>query len=247
MAKRTAPAITEDDRRAAERLKTHWLSMPNRPTQQALADAWPFSKSEANQSLISQYMGGKIPLNHRAVLFFAQELGIAPEAIRSDLPELQMGPRVGEPASEYANWAEVLAYSAAVGLGDGEEAQEYAVTHGLKFRRDSLRRKGLLGADLAILYGKGDSMEPVIQTGDAVMFNRDDRIPRHEELYVVQLPGVNLHDQISVKQAELVGDIVTFRALNPEGDHQWRRPRLMLDKRNPITVVGKVCWVGKWT
>ena len=191
-------------------------------------------------------MGGKIPLNHRAVLFFARELGIAPEEIRSDLPELQLSHRVDEPPSEYANWAEVKGYAAAVGLSDGEEAHDYAATHGLKFRKDSLRRKGLLGADLAVLYGKGDSMEPVIQTGDAVMFNRDDRTPKHEELYVVQLPGVNHHDQVSVKQAELIGDIVTFRALNPEGDHHWRRPRLMNDPRNPIAVVGRVCWVGKW-
>ena len=248
MAKRSSPqAVTDEDRRAAQRLKSHWLAMPNRPTQQALADAWPFSTSEANQSLISQYLNGKIPLNHRAVLFFSKELGIPAEAIRTDLPELQLGQRVSEPPSEYANWAEVRAYSAAVGLSDGEEAQDYAATHGLKFRKDSLRRKGLLGADLAVLYGKGDSMEPVIQTGDAVMFNRDDRTPKHEELYVVQLPGVNHNDQISVKQAELIGNIVTFRALNPEGDHHWRRPRLMDDPRNPITVVGKVCWVGKWT
>lgn len=140
----------------------------------------------------------------------------------------------------------IPAYAAAVGLSDGEEAQEYATTHGLKFRKDSLRRMGLLGADLAVLYGKGDSMEPAIGTGDAVLFNRDDRTPKHECLYVVQLPGVGQHDMISVKQAELVGEIVTFRALNPSGDHHWRRPRLMNDKRCPITVVGKVAWLGKW-
>lgn len=248
MAKQKTPTvITDEDRKAADRLKSHWLSMPNRPTQQALADAWPYSSSEANQSLISQYMGGKIPLNHRAVLFFAKELGIEAQAIRSDLPEIQLGQRIGEMPSEYINWAEVLAYAAAVGLSDGEEAQDYAATHGLKFRKDSLRRKGLLGANIAVLYGKGDSMQPVITTGDAVLFNKDDTTPKHEQLYVVQLPGVNQHDQISVKQAELIGDIVTFRALNPEGDHHWRRPRLMQDARNPITVVGKVCWLGKWT
>ena len=141
----------------------------------------------------------------------------------------------------------VPGFAAAIGLSDGEEALDYASTHGLKFRKDSLRRKHLLGADLAVMYGKGDSMEPLIQTGDAILFNRDNRTPKHEELYVVQLPGVTLHDRISVKQAELVGSIVTFRALNPEGDHHWRRPRLMDDPRSPITVIGRVCWLGKWT
>lgn len=143
-------------------------------------------------------------------------------------------------------YSTISAFSAHVGLSDGEEAQDYATTHGLKFRTDTLRSKGLLGANLAVLYGKGDSMEPVIETGDAVLFNKDDTSPKHEQLYVVQLPGVNHHDQISVKQAELVGNLVTFRALNPQGDHHWRSPRLMDDPRNPVTVVGKVCWVGKW-
>lgn len=148
---------------------------------------------------------------------------------------------------EDRNFSSVLAFSAAVGLSDGEEADEYATTHGLKFRTDSLRKKGLLGADLAVLYGKGDSMAPVIETGDAVLFNKDDREQiRHEDLYVVQLPGTNHHDLITVKQAELIGNIVTFRALNARGDHHWRKPRLKDDPRNPITVVGKVCWVGKW-
>lgn len=167
-------------------------------------------------------------------------------AVNLDWLRTGKGPRDKTATAPDDPFTEVVAFSAAVGLSDGEEAQEYAATHGLKFRTDSLRRKGLLGADLAVLYGKGDSMEPVIETGDAVLFNRDDTTPRHECLYVVQLPGVNLHDQISVKRAELIGDIVTFRALNPAGDHHWRSPRLMNDRRNPITVVGKVCWVGKW-
>lgn len=161
--------------------------------------------------------------------------------------ETGKGPRdLNEDARSEDPFLEVLAFSAAVGLSDGEEAHEYAITHGLKFRADSLRRKGLLGADLAVLYGKGDSMEPKIESGDAVLFNRDDRTPKHECLYVLQLPGVSAHDQITVKQAEVIGDMVLFRALNPAGDHHWRRPRMMNDPRNPITVVGKVCWVGKW-
>lgn len=80
--------ITKADLQAAQRLKAAWLAMPNRPTQQQLADAWG---DEANQSLISQYLNGRIALNYRAVLFFAHALGCNPAAIRNDLPE-QKGP-----------------------------------------------------------------------------------------------------------------------------------------------------------
>lgn len=145
---------------------------------------------------------------------------------------------------------DILAFSAAVGLSDGEEADEYAETHSLKFRRESLRRKHLLGKPLSVLYGRGDSMEPVIGAGDAVLFDQGDTRPQHGELYVVQLPGVGVHDAISVKQCEVIGygdsAIVTFRALNPHGDHHWRCPRRMDDPRSPISVVGRVRWLGKW-
>ncbi|MBS0371979.1 MAG: helix-turn-helix transcriptional regulator, partial [Proteobacteria bacterium] len=93
-------------------------------------------------------------------------------AVNLDWLRTGKGPRDKAAAAPDDPFTEVVAFSAAVGLSDGVEAQEYTATHGLKFRSDSLRRKGLLGADLAVLYGKGDSMEPVIETGDAVLFNR---------------------------------------------------------------------------
>lgn len=195
--------------------------------QLALAAGW------SGQSRVANYEAGTRTPSLEHVEALAR-------ALRITRPEL-----LGDAVEN--GFSTVQALAAAVGLSDGEEANDYATTHGLKFRTDSLRKKGLLGADLAVLYGKGDSMAPVIETGDAVLFNKDDREQiRHEGLYVVQLPGTNHHDLITVKQAELIGDIVTFRALNPQGDHHWRKPRLKNDPRNPIAVVGKVCWVGKW-
>lgn len=90
MGKRPARNITAADREAAARLKSLWLAIPKerRPTQQALADAFP---GDANQSLISQYMTGKIALNFRAVRFFARQLGCPESAIRHDLPEQLAG------------------------------------------------------------------------------------------------------------------------------------------------------------
>lgn len=81
-AKNLTPADTE----AAARLKAIWGAMPKgvRPTQQQLADQFP---GDANQSLISQYINGRIPLNYRAVLFFSKVLGVHESAIRTDLPE----------------------------------------------------------------------------------------------------------------------------------------------------------------
>ena len=241
MAKPHTRNITDADRKAAERLKSIWLRIPRaeRPTQQALADAWDVG-GEANQSLISQYMTGRIALNYRAVLFFARQLGCEPEEIRSDLPEQAAGRSVSEPY-----WEDVQGFAQAVGLGNGPEAQEYAETHKLKFRADSLARKRLNPSRLAVMYGAGDSMEPRIRSGDAVLFDTSDTRPRDGHLYVVMVPGAG-GPEYQVKRCEIIEDIVFFRADNPAGDHNWAKPRRWDHPRDPIEIIGRVRWIGSW-
>jgi len=146
---------------------------------------------------------------------------------------------------EDEGWANILGYSQAVGLGDGVEAQEYAETHKLKFRTDSLARKHLAPGKLGVVYGQGDSMLPRIRSGDAILFDTADINPRDEALFVVMAQGVG-GSSYSVKRCRHFGDDVYFDALNPEGDHQWRKPRKMDDKRHPITIIGRVRWLGSW-
>lgn len=89
--------ISEADLEAAARLKSLWLAIPadRRPTQPELAARWD-GEGDWNQSLVSQYMNGRIALNYRAVLFFARQLGVQPHDIRSDLPEQRLG-AAGQP------------------------------------------------------------------------------------------------------------------------------------------------------
>lgn len=154
-----------------------------------------------------------------------------------------MGEQVAVPDSE--DWASIKGYAQAVGLGDGVEAQEYAETHKLKFRADSLRRKRLNPDRLAVFYGKGDSMLPRIHPGDAILFDTSDTRPRDEALFVILTHGI-AGNEYSVKRCRMLDDIVFFDALNPAGDHNWRKPRRMDDKRHPITIVGRVRWIGSW-
>lgn len=239
--KKRPPTITDADRRAAERLKNHWLSMPNRPTQQALAEAWPFSGTEANQSLISQYMGGKIALNHRVVLFFANELGIRPEDIRDDLPELKLDTRVMDAPADYTEWSDVRGYAQAAGLGAGAEADEYAESHKLKFRAASLRRKGLRPQHLVVYYGKGDSMEPRIHDGDAILFDTSDTTPKDGAVFIVQRD-----QEMYAKRCEVLDGVAYFRSDNPHGDHHWRKAKRMDNTRDPLQILGRVRWIGSW-
>lgn len=78
---------TPADRAAAKRLKALWV---------ARAPALKLSQEKfgaahgMNQSSVSQYLNGRIPLGYRACLAFAKGLGVDIREIRSDLPELAL-------------------------------------------------------------------------------------------------------------------------------------------------------------
>jgi phage repressor protein C with HTH and peptisase S24 domain len=154
-------------------------------------------------------------------------------------------PTIGAPDPDDGEWSNIKGYAQAVGLGTGREAMEYAETHNLKFRADSLARKRLRPDHLAVLYGKGDSMLPRIREGDAILFDTNDTNPSDGELFVIALDGSG-NIEYNVKRCEIVDDMVFFRADNPSGDHHWRGAKAMHNKRHPITIVGRVRWIGSW-
>ncbi|MFD0130876.1 helix-turn-helix transcriptional regulator [Bacillus subtilis] len=205
-----------------------------------MADEWD-GPGEANQSLISQYMNGIIALNYRAVLWFAKQLGCEDTEIRTDLPEQQFAAA----SSNDDDYADIVGYSQAAGLGNGAEAVEYAETHSLKFKKTSLRRRGIFGRNLAIYYGKGDSMEPTIKDGDAILFDTSDTRILDGVLYVIQVDGY-ANPEFYVKRALVLDGGVYFQSDNPRGDHQWQKPKPKVSERHPITVIGRVHWIGGW-
>ncbi len=170
------------------------------------------------------------------------------EALGVNIRWLQTGKGPKEPnttGSDESEWADVTAWSQAAGLGSGVEAQEYAETHSLKFKKTSLRRRGIYGKPLAIYYGRGDSMRPTIEEGDAILFDTSDARVVDGVLYVIQVNGM-AHPEYYVKRAMVLEGIVFFQSDFPEGDHNWRRPKRMDSAREPITVIGRVHWIGGW-
>lgn len=144
------------------------------------------------------------------------------------------------------DYTDVIGYSQAVGLGAaGSEAVDYAETHSLKFKKSSLRRRGILNRPLAVYYGKGDSMEPAIEDGDAILFDTSDTRVADGVLYVIQVDGM-ANPEYYVKRAMVLDTGVYFASDNPAGDHNWKRPKAMDSKKHPITVIGRVHWIGGW-
>lgn len=156
-------------------------------------------------------------------------------------------PRIASsaPGLEEGDWADVQGFAQAVGLGAGAEAQEYAETHKLKFKASSLRRKGLRPGGLAVMYGDGESMEPRVKPGDAILFDTADTKVRDGALYVILAHG-RANAEYQVKRAMVLDDTVYFAADNPVGDHDWTKPRRQDARGRQIDVIGRVRWIGSW-
>lgn len=136
-------------------------------------------------------------------------------------------------------WPDVRAYRQAASLGEGAVPDEYAETHALKFRAESLRRKRLRPDMLGVVYGKGDSMQPRIQSGDAILFDRSDREPRDGGIYVVSYDG-----DLLAKKLVFMGDRWWVESLNKD-DPKWRKPR-PIDELKQFEIHGRVRWIGSW-
>lgn len=92
-------SLSAADKAAAKRLHAIWQAIPKdrRPSQTAMGEMFP--GETGSQSLVSQYMLGRIALNYRAVKIFARALNVPETAIRTDLPEQILNRSSAEPGS----------------------------------------------------------------------------------------------------------------------------------------------------
>lgn len=233
---------TPADLAAATRLRKLWdeavtdrATTENRLTQDLMVERFNQATGRGSQGLVSQYLNGRIPLNYRAVRIFAQEIGCRPEEIRSDLPEFD---GQGSSSSD-EGWTDVLGVRQGFAMGAGVVPDEYAETHKLKFRADSLRRKGLRADRLMVYYGDGDSMEPTINDGDAIMADLSDTKPRDEKLYVINYGG-----ELFAKRLVQIGDVWCISSDNTS-DPKWRKP-IPIDSVKGFEVLGRIRWIAGW-
>ena len=164
----------------------------------------------------------------------AQRLGLNPNWL-----ETGKGPKHATHPPEDRDWADITAYEQAVALGDGSVPDDYAVTHKLKFKARSLQRKGLFANKLSVFYGRGDSMRPRINDGDALLFDTSDTTPRDGHIYIVKYDGGYF-----AKRLHQYGNQWFLVSDNPD-DPKWRKP-VLVDFNNGFEIIGRVRWIGSW-
>lgn len=125
-------------------------------------------------------------------------------------------------------------------LGDGAFHDEYAETNKLKFRTSSLRKKGLREETLVVYYGDGESMQPRIQHGDALLFDLGDKQPNDGQIYLFSSPDTGL----TVKRLVDYGGRWFLEADNKTVKN-WTKA-VPMDGRHPYVIEGRLRWIGSW-
>lgn len=107
----------------------------------------------------------------------------------------------------------------------------------LKFREVSLRRRGINVASAMVIYAEGDSMEPLIGSGDTIMFDRSKTDIVDGKLYVIEVD-----DEALVKRLHRrPGGRVLVQSENPA--YPAYEVPLQSDG---FRVLGRVVWGAGW-
>ncbi len=134
-------------------------------------------------------------------------------------------------------FALIPGYHISVSTGHGELARNESIKRRLAFRIKWLKFRNLNISSLAIVFAKGDSMEPTIHNGNSLLIDLADTKPTEGSIFVLRF-GDELYAKRLQKHfnggVKLISD-------NKEYDDQLVRP----EEIEQLQIVGKVIWVGK--
>ncbi|EMR4172052.1 hypothetical protein R2537_007083 [Pseudomonas aeruginosa] len=123
--------------------------------------------------------------------------------------------------------------------GEGIENHSEDVTGFVQFRRSFLRSVGADGGRGRVVYAQGDSMEPVIRDGAALLLALDDGLTLRD-LSAGGIYAINFDGKMLVKT--VARDKVTrrwvARSFNPA------HPDIALENGVSVRVLGRVVWTG---
>ncbi len=145
-------------------------------------------------------------------------------------------PEPAAPAGIWEEFALVPLYDIAVSAGPGVCVEHETVLAQLAFRRDWLRETGIQAANLAVVRAVGDSMEPTIRHGDALLIDRAKREPVGDYIYVLQVD----HELRAKRLQRLLDGRVRVGTDNPA----YTEEIIERDRLGQLEIVGRVVWKG---
>lgn len=135
------------------------------------------------------------------------------------------------PTTETADFIAVPRLALDASAGPGVYGAEEISFDSFRFSRRWLREMGLEGADLSAIRVEGDSMEPLLRSGDEIFVDRNKRAG--EGIHVVRI-GDTLH--VKQVQASAPGRISLISANDAYAPIEL--------SREEVEIVGRVVWKG---
>ena len=144
----------------------------------------------------------------------------------------------GVPENSDSGWIDVPLYDVQVSAGHGAMLDhERIITH-LKFRYNSVTRKGLQTDKLCAVQVRGDSMLPTLSEGDTLLIDRGQQIPVGDDIFVIRFSEALLAKRLQ-RLANGGVRIISDNPLYP--------PEAIAPTDIPqLTVLGRVVWFGRW-
>ncbi|MGR6833623.1 XRE family transcriptional regulator [Aliivibrio wodanis] len=202
----------------------------------------------------------KESIGEESVRSFSLRCGISESVIRKYLngsyPVMDKMPRIAEAAGKSMEWlvagsdpqkssdcldpnefALIPGYNIQVSAGHGVVNEENSTpTRYLAFRRKWLKFRGFNESDLAVVWVKGDSMEPTIHNNDTIVVNMNKNTPTDGHLYIFRHG-----DDLSVKRYQNM--LGAWRLIS---DNQLYSPLdIPKEEQNQFEVIGQVVHISK--
>ncbi|KZN43670.1 XRE family transcriptional regulator [Pseudoalteromonas luteoviolacea] len=131
----------------------------------------------------------------------------------------------------------VPGYHVSVSTGHGAFNGHTQIARHLAFRKKWLEYKNLEKSELAVVFAKGDSMEPTIHNNNTILVDLSDKKLSEGLIYVVRL-GEELYAK---RLQQYLDGSVRLISDNKEYVEQVVKP----DEMEQLEIIGKVVWIGK--
>lgn len=187
-----------------------------------------------NPAYLQQYVtrGSPRHLDEPDLRKIAEFLGVSPRVIETrpfDRSRSEVAAYAPAPTME--EWVDVPRLPLDASAGPGAFSAEEISFDTFRFSRRWLREMGLEGADLTAIRVEGDSMEPLLRSGDEIFVDRNKRAG--EGVHVVRI-GDALH--VKQVQARGPGHIALISANDAYAPIELAR--------DEVEVIGRVVWKG---
>jgi phage repressor protein C with HTH and peptisase S24 domain len=207
----------------------------------SLFDSRKQAAESANVALSSlmRWISGEGMPAFNSLALLASAKGVSLDWIASGKGHMFAGVQPQQSAEDLEDvYAYVPLYDARISQGHGAWTEGARVLTMLAFTKYSLRKKGLVPANLAAVRVDGDSNEPIMKDGDTVMVDLSRNHIQGDGFYVIRLDDLLYAKRL---QRQLDGGVTVISANSAY--HPIHVPGEHLDR---LHIVGRVVWSGGW-